>query len=848
MLRRVGLAVVLLFFGLEAFPQQVGVPWYVGWQGPFSGVTDSRGYFEIVVLRTGDATHAITGTLYDGMTRRPIANSPVSIRYKGGLGRGTQVEISIPGYQTKIVVVQTTESSYLADRRPPGHKTYGVGRVYFQPGPPGEGTKFTCVTDEAGSFRFPVRELPNTMVVGTLTRCETGRPLSGVPVWVRLNPRTGRISVGTVADVGSVKISSPGYESVHVPRERLRFSSSMDVTGRVQRTIDVGTICLEGGEHISVTAIRAVTDADGKFSVHLPNAPHVTVTGRLMCDGRPLAEQEFSLTPLREADGFSGFRIEIPGREPVTVTEFMRFTFLGISGYALGDVVVPCPYPKPRIILLGVVGKPVYFQAQTVDELLCFRIEAPEGSTVLRLVARLRPLRVVRVYSVGPETHVRLPPEWLPGIEERKQKGLIEIEGWSWALPIPYEQFGMFEILEIVRHDRVRLTPINEVTWFRVQEKELDKIRIRGGDVALGFWELEADIRTPDGRIHKKIRSVSGEKRTLRFHYRDGRITRTNVTFPQLYQIFSHDIPVYELNSMGTMSLDVDPQKATEISSYYASAISNRVSRTQILLRSEIDLTGISGEWTATMGGAYIMLGNPFSPADYVNAEISTKPFYICPMVGDDDLPVETEARVRIEPPAGTYEIQVLQEYRIGWAIGQELAKELAGLLLGAAFPEGILQRGVQKILPTRLRKLDKFFNWLVDKAKDEGTKGLLGLLEEAREGKKIAAFSSVYQGIFELNVSREQVQLVHPIAGGKDSKKGKFGETFEVTWTSLNRPCYQLSTGAAITLFLLGSYEDILYHRVSGSASVELSSPQWRVFDGNNRQHYDPNPDSTWK
>jgi len=133
MLRAALSVLVILLFGFGASPQQIGVPWYVGWQGPFSGVTDHQGYFEIVVLRTSDATHAITGTLYDGTARRPIANSPVSIRYKGGLGRGTQVEISVPGYRTEIAVIRTLTSSYNPARRPPVHKTYDVGRVYLTP-------------------------------------------------------------------------------------------------------------------------------------------------------------------------------------------------------------------------------------------------------------------------------------------------------------------------------------------------------------------------------------------------------------------------------------------------------------------------------------------------------------------------------------------------------------------------------------------------------------------------------------------------------------------------------------------------------------------------------------------
>ena len=130
MLTRIFWAFAIFLFGLGAFSQQIGVPWFPGWQGPFSGVTDYQGYFEIVVLRTGDANHAITGTLYDSTTRRAIANSPVTIWYYGGLALGTKVKITMSGYRTETAVIRYLASS----SGKTSYKTYGVGTVYLTSG------------------------------------------------------------------------------------------------------------------------------------------------------------------------------------------------------------------------------------------------------------------------------------------------------------------------------------------------------------------------------------------------------------------------------------------------------------------------------------------------------------------------------------------------------------------------------------------------------------------------------------------------------------------------------------------------------------------------------------------
>ncbi len=476
MLRRVGLALVLLFFGLGAFPQQIGVPRYVGWQGPFSGVTDSRGYFEIVVLRTSDATHAITGTLYDGTTRRPIANSFVSVRYKGGLGRGTQVEISVSGYQTEIAVIRTLASSYNPARRPSVHKTYDVGTVYLHPSLPDEGTEPAYMTDEEGRFQLPVEELPNTVVVGTLTRCDTGRPLSGVPVWVRLNPRTGRISVGTVADVGSVEISSPGYGSALVPREKLRFLSSVDVTGRVQRTIDMGTVCLTP-QTIPVLPIPIIevplegsvtgtTDSRGKFEVPMPGKKGENVWGTLVdcTTNRPLRNRSFTLTPIYSEKGeLQGFRLTSEAFAPELVERFARvdFSLFGKKekGYHLGKIPVSTKtkedlerelepiregdLPKALRDLEGLddPARAVLLLGKYLRD-KCFRVEASRGKLMVEIDGdREETEWVLLVVHIGNKaylvesTNALLGTPKIVGLIWREKRARVFV-GWE----VPYEE------------------------------------------------------------------------------------------------------------------------------------------------------------------------------------------------------------------------------------------------------------------------------------------------------------------------------------------------------------------------------------------------------------------------
>ncbi len=197
-------------------------------------------------------------------------------------------------------------------------------------------------TDGQGGFSVPAEELPDTWITGALTRCGDG-PLADTPVTVRLIPVEGKASIRGLSDIGAVEISSPGYGTATVPRERLRFLSSMDISGHVQRTIDVGTVCLGVGEApytppITPGAVYGETGANGELSISLD--PKTRVSGRLKeCGGgTPLAGVAVRLTPMYERGKLVGFEIVPEGYPPRAVTEILRLSLFNVTIYNLGEV------------------------------------------------------------------------------------------------------------------------------------------------------------------------------------------------------------------------------------------------------------------------------------------------------------------------------------------------------------------------------------------------------------------------------------------------------------------------------------------------------------------------------
>lgn len=220
---------------------------------------------------------------------------------------------------------------------------------------PGDGP-YTGVTDAGGRFSIPIPFLPNTYLTGGLTECGQ-RSLPGVPVTITLVPKPGISVIQRVGDIGAIRVSSPGYGEQVVTQ--LRLASSMDILGRTYTAVVLGDVCLmPTGPQPPVQPtgpITGSTEEDGKFTVPVP-FPNTTVSGRLTeCGQRPLPNQLFSITPVPKGEviaspeDIGGFTISVPGYEDNTITDFSRFSILGMTSYLLGDVCL-APAAKPDLM------------------------------------------------------------------------------------------------------------------------------------------------------------------------------------------------------------------------------------------------------------------------------------------------------------------------------------------------------------------------------------------------------------------------------------------------------------------------------------------------------------------
>jgi len=218
--------------------------------------------------------------------------------------------------------------------------------------PPSYGP-FTGTTDASGWFEVPIGTLPNTSVTGKLTEC-TVKPLPRTQVSVTLTPKPGVTMISRADQIGTVRVSSPGYIETEIVQ--LQFASSMDLFGRTYTTVGTGTVCLRPTTPVtpppdtSTGPISGKTDGDGKFTATIGLG--TTVTGRLTeCTVRPLPNQEFTLTLVPKAEtlvlgDLGGFTFAVPGYAAATVTQFSTFSLFGLTNYDLGDV---CLSPAPGI-------------------------------------------------------------------------------------------------------------------------------------------------------------------------------------------------------------------------------------------------------------------------------------------------------------------------------------------------------------------------------------------------------------------------------------------------------------------------------------------------------------------
>jgi len=364
--------------------------------------------------------------------------------------------------------------------------------VAVQPPTEPEYPRSGYVTDDQGRFSVPVEYLPNTQVTGVLTQC-TVRPLVGVPVEMTLIPKQGRLTIGSLRDVGAVQIDTP-YGSTTITEFNLL--SSIDVYGRITQTIDVGTVCLRPTEPVSTPVtptapLSGTTDEEGKFSLPLPGQPGTTVTGRLTeCTVRPLTNQEFSLTPIYEGDAITGFTVSVPGYDPVTVTGFGRISLFGLTTYLLGDVCLRTeidllPWDEDRPLTWE------DFQGQPPED-----VELRDEAAFIRYRLRIQKTNFTLTYN--PNTHT-----WKAKIDPAtlKVENLMD-RSQSWVDPkrrssrlLKHEQ-GNFDINEVYR---------------RIVETRLKQLEAEAPTQKEAAEELQRLVDETLDQISRKVEQVQAE-------------------------------------------------------------------------------------------------------------------------------------------------------------------------------------------------------------------------------------------------------------------------------------------------------------------------------------------------
>jgi len=346
--------------------------------------------------------------------------------------------------------------------------------VAVQPPTEPEYPRSGYVTDDQGRFSVPVEYLPNTQVTGVLTQC-TVRPLVGVPVEMTLIPKQGRLTIGSLRDVGAVQIDTP-YGSTTITEFNLL--SSIDVYGR--------------STPVTPTApLSGTTDEEGKFSLPLPGQPGTTVTGRLTeCTVRPLTNQEFSLTPIYEGDAITGFTVSVPGYDPVTVTGFGRISLFGLTTYLLGDVCLRTeidllPWDEDRPLTWE------DFQGQPPED-----VELRDEAAFIRYRLRIQKTNFTLTYN--PNTHT-----WKAKIDPAtlKVENLMD-RSQSWVDPkrrssrlLKHEQ-GHFDINEVYR---------------RIVETRLKQLEAEAPTQKEAAEELQRLVDETLDQISRKVEQVQAE-------------------------------------------------------------------------------------------------------------------------------------------------------------------------------------------------------------------------------------------------------------------------------------------------------------------------------------------------
>ncbi len=391
--------------------------------------------------------------------------------YASGRTFELRFRATVPTYGLQSELVVTLEIT--------GMTVTGAPMPTFPPTTP------VYTTDQRGRFTVPMEELPDTVVTGTLAICGK-ETLRGVRISVRLIPREGHTTIRTLTDIGAVEVSVPGYGTIKVPKEKLRFASSMDITGRIQHTIDVGTICLWRATTVTPiqsgpigyplgNTVSGITDARGRFEVPMPGKPGEKVWGRFVdCTTRePLKGKQFTLSPVYNEKGkLRGFELHSDSFAPITVAKFVRvdFSSFGKRGYELGSIPVSTKTLEELKEALQRAPDEVEEFQQTLEdrkdlerrilalgrylEGRCFAVEVSRG---ILTIGGEKVEWALLVVHIGDRTFLveAASPSGTPRIVEMSQEAKRIKIRYNWEVDLP----GLIEGKPSGYHERERLSP-----------------------------------------------------------------------------------------------------------------------------------------------------------------------------------------------------------------------------------------------------------------------------------------------------------------------------------------------------------------------------------------------------
>jgi hypothetical protein len=208
--------------------------------GPYAGVTDASGGISILIPWMDPPLYivgAVAASSDSALTDIPVfvtlepKESGTPIGSAEDIG---EVVVSSSGYEDVNVDELTFTSS--TDLSGNTAMTVNLGDVCVEP------MRLTGLTDVSGGISILIPWMGDTYIAGTLTDC-SGLLLADTPISVALKPTESGATIGSAQDIGSVIVSSSGYEDVTV--SNLSYTSSVDLSGNTTATLWLGDFCVQ---------------------------------------------------------------------------------------------------------------------------------------------------------------------------------------------------------------------------------------------------------------------------------------------------------------------------------------------------------------------------------------------------------------------------------------------------------------------------------------------------------------------------------------------------------------------------------------------------------------------------